>query len=48
MKCECEVDVIDVQSKMAFPALPAAEDWSEFPTSERVPEVREDGFSRGD
>jgi hypothetical protein len=32
MKCDgCEVDVIDVQSKMAFPALAAGEDWSEFP-----------------
>jgi hypothetical protein len=32
MKCDgCEVDVIDVQSKMAFRALQAGEDWSEFP-----------------
>jgi len=32
MKCDgCEVDVVDVQTKMAFRALPAGEDWSEFP-----------------
>ncbi len=32
MKCDgCEVDVIDVQSKMAFRAFPAGKDWSEFP-----------------
>jgi len=32
MKCDrCEVERIDVQSKMAFRALPAGEDWSEFP-----------------
>jgi len=32
MKCDgCDVDVIDVQSKMVFRALPAGEDWSECP-----------------
>jgi hypothetical protein len=32
MKCDrCEIDVIDVQSKLAFRPLPIGEDWSEFP-----------------
>jgi hypothetical protein len=32
MKCDgCEVDVIDVQTKMNFRALPAEKDWVEFP-----------------
>jgi hypothetical protein len=32
MKCDdCEVDVIDVQTKMHFRALPAGQDWMEFP-----------------
>jgi Zn finger protein HypA/HybF involved in hydrogenase expression len=31
MKCEdCEVDVIDVQTKMQFRALPAEQKWVEF------------------
>ena len=37
MKCdECEVDLIDVQSKMSFRALPAGGDWSEFPVIANV------------
>jgi hypothetical protein len=32
MKCEdCEVDVIVVQTKMHFRALPAEQNWIEFP-----------------
>ena len=32
MKCdECEVDLIEMQSEMAFRALPAGESLSEFP-----------------
>jgi len=32
LKCDrCELDMVDVQSKMAFRALPAGEEWSEFP-----------------
>lgn len=32
MKCDgCEVDMVDVQAKMAFRGLPAGQDWSEFP-----------------
>jgi hypothetical protein len=31
-KCDgCDVDVIDVQTKMLFRALPAGQDWVEFP-----------------
>jgi len=31
-KCDrCEVEVVEVQSKMAFRALPRGEDWSELP-----------------
>jgi uncharacterized protein (UPF0212 family) len=32
MRCGlCDVDVIDVQAKMHFRALPAEQDWVEFP-----------------
>ncbi len=32
MRCElCDVDAIDVQAKMHFRALPAEQDWVEFP-----------------
>ncbi len=32
MKCNaCDVDVIDVQTRMNFRALPAGQDWVEFP-----------------
>ena len=32
MRCElCDVDVIDVQAKMHFRALPAGQDWVQFP-----------------
>lgn len=32
MRCDrCEVEAIDVQSKVAFRALAVGEDWSEFP-----------------
>jgi hypothetical protein len=32
MRCElCDVDVIDVQTKMHFRALAAEHDWVEFP-----------------
>lgn len=32
MRCElCDVDVIDVQAKMYFRALPAEPGWVEFP-----------------
>ena len=32
MKCgECDVEVLDVQTKMHFCAFPAGEDWEEFP-----------------
>lgn len=31
MKCDgCEVDMVDVQAKMAFRGLPAEQDWSEL------------------
>jgi len=32
MRCElCDVDVIDMQAKMHFRALPAGQGWVEFP-----------------
>jgi len=32
MRCEsCDVEVMDVQTKMDFRALPAGQDWTEFP-----------------
>jgi hypothetical protein len=32
MRCKtCDVDVIDLQTKMDFRALPAEKDWVEFP-----------------
>jgi len=32
MRCDyCDVDMIDVQTKMDFRALPAGEDWVQFP-----------------
>jgi len=32
MRCEsCDVEVMDVQTKMDFRALPAGQDWTGFP-----------------